>query len=54
MEEAFVALKESPKSPPLLEFPDFDHPLVVETDASSFEVGSFLAQKKADRKVHPV
>lgn len=54
MEGAFVSLKASLMYPPLLAFPDFDQPFVVEKDAYSFVVGAVLAQKKADGKVHPI
>ena len=54
MRVAFDTLKERLTSPPLLAFPDFDAPFVVETDASSVAIGAVLAQKKEDGKVHPI
>lgn len=53
-EEAFVALKEKLTSPPVLAYPRFYAPLVVDTYASSVAVGAVIAQKQADDKIHPV
>ena len=38
----------------MLEFPDFDVPLVAETDASGITLGAVLAKKKKDGKVHRI
>ena len=54
MQEAFEKLKLKLTSPPVLAFPDFQRPFVVETDASSVAVGAVMAQRKEDRKVHPI
>ncbi len=51
---AFDTLKTRLTSPPVLTFPDFDEPFVVETDASSSAVGAVLAQRKEDGLVHPL
>ena len=54
MRTAFRELKQRVTSPPLLALPKFDEPFVVETDASNVAVGAVLAQKKEDKKVHPI
>ena len=54
MLEAFEKLKLKLTSPPVLTFPDFEKLYVVETDASSVAVGAVMAQRKEDRKVHPI
>ena len=51
---AFESLKKKLTEPPVLAFPDFDSPFVVETDASNVSLGAVLAQKKSDGKIHPV
>ena len=52
-EEAFKTLKNALTSAPVLGYPDFDLPFIVETDASSHAVGAVLAQKQGGR-VHPL
>lgn len=54
MEVAFQDLKRKLTTPPLLAFPDFDLPFIVETDASCLSLGAVLAQKKEDDKIHPI
>lgn len=54
MSEAFCKLKEAMVSPPFLAYPDFDQPLIVETDASKVGVGVVLVQKKEDGALHPI
>ena len=54
MMSAFEVLKQRLTSPPVLAFPEFEAPFIVETDASSVAVGAVLAQKKEDGKVHPI
>ncbi|CDF33409.1 unnamed protein product [Chondrus crispus] len=43
--EAFQELRIKLTSPPVLAYPDFEKPFIVETDASSVSVGAVLAQK---------
>ena len=54
MQKAFERLKFKLTSPPVLAFPDFDQPFVVETDASSVAVGAVLTQRKEDKRVQPI
>ena len=54
MRTAFQKLKQGVTSPPRLALPNFDVPFVVETDASKVAVGEVLAQKKEDKKIHPI
>ena len=54
MEDAFRTLKQKLTSPAVLDFPDFNQPFIVETDASCLSLGAVLAQKKEDGKVHPI
>lgn len=52
-QNAFSTLKNALTSAPLLAFPDFEAPFIVETDASATAVGAILAQKQ-DGLVHPI
>eukprot|EP00737_Agarophyton_chilense_P002014 gb/GEZJ01002279.1/.p1 GENE.gb/GEZJ01002279.1/~~gb/GEZJ01002279.1/.p1 ORF type:complete len:384 (+),score=41.68 gb/GEZJ01002279.1/:2514-3665(+) len=54
MQAAFEDLKKKMTTPPVLAFPDFDSPFIVEKDASSVALGAVLSQKKEDGKVHPI
>lgn len=54
MESALILLNKAFTTPPLLAFPNFSHPFIVHTDASSKAVGSVLAYKREDGKIHPV
>ena len=54
MMASFEELKQKLTSPPVLSFPDFDQPFIVETDASNLSLGGVLAQKKEDGKIHPI
>lgn len=50
---AFMKLKESLVSAPVLACPDFDRPFIVHCDASSFGLGGMLTQKFDDAE-HPI
>lgn len=50
---AFGKLKDALTSAPVLGYPDFDKPFVVETDVSSTGVGPVFAQK-TDGRLHTV
>lgn len=54
MQRAFEDLKNRLCSPPIIAFPDFDTPFIVETDASSVGLGAVLAQKDEKGAVHPI
>ena len=53
-EEAVRVLKERIMSAPVLVFPDFNKPFLLETDASKEGLGVVLSQKQDDRCYHPV
>ena len=47
-------LKGKVQSAPVLVFPDFDKPFLLETDASTEGLGVVLSQKQSDGWYHPI
>ena len=54
VQEAVNILKGKVQSTPVLVFPDFDKPFLLETDASKERLGAVLFQKQSDGCYHPV
>ena len=52
--EAVCILTEKIMSAPVLVFPDFNKPFLLETDASKEGLGAVLSQKQDNRCYHPV
>ena len=52
--EAVNILKRKVQSTPVLVFPDFDKPFLLEMDASKEGLGVVLSQKQSDGHYHPV
>ena len=53
-EKAMWVLKEKITSAPVLVFPDFNKPFLLETDVSKEGMGAVLSQKQDDGRYHPV
>ena len=53
-QEAMNVLKRKVQSTPVLVFPDFDKPFLLETDASKEGLEVVLSQKQSDGHYHPV
>ena len=53
-QEAVDVLKGRVQSTPILVFPDFDKPFLLETDAPKEGLGVVLSQKQSDGWYHPV
>ena len=52
--EAFECLKANCLQAPILAFPDFNKPFLLETEASGRGLGAVLSQKQADGRYHPI
>ena len=53
-QEAFETLKKQLISAPVLGYPRFDVPFILETDASIDGLGAVLSQTQEDGKLHPI
>jgi hypothetical protein len=53
-EQAFIELKNRFTSAPVLAHFDPERPVIVETDASDFALGSILSQRNNENRLHPV
>lgn len=53
-QQAFEQLKELLRASPVLCFPNFRRPFILETDASGTGLGAVLAQQQPDGTIHPI
>ena len=53
-QEVVRILKKKIQTAPMLVFPDFDKPFLLETDTSKEGLGVVLSQKQDDRRYHPI
>ena len=53
-QEAVAILKRKVQTTPVLVFPDFEKPFLLETDASKEGLGAVLSQKQSDGWYHPI
>ena len=53
-QEAIDILKGKVQSAPVLVFPNFDKPFLLETDASKEGLGMVLSEKQSDKWYHPI
>ena len=53
-EEAFTQLKEKIITPPILAFPHFERPFILQTDASDYAIGAVVSQKDTANVEHPI
>ena len=53
-ENAFVKLRDTLLSEPILAFPEPNKPFIVETDASKYSIGGVISQRTEDGKLHPI
>ena len=53
-QQAFETLKKKLTEAPVLAYPSFQKPFVVETDASHQGLGAILSQEQEDGSIHPV
>ena len=52
--EVFDCLKAACLQAPILSYPDFSKPFLLETDASGKSLGAVLSQKQSDGRYHPI